>query len=149
MKFFDPAFTLLARDVRLDKFKTRNGTIEVLQIKFKSPKEDRVGREMIVDVYATNKRWLERSPPISQNKPAFRQPDGTPLTGRRLNQILKALLSPHVDYTKWGVSTHSFRGGMATLLGQLGVSDEKIQAMGRWRSRSFEAYLKMTRTKRA
>ena len=38
---------------------------------------------------------------------------------------------------------------MATLLGQMGCGDEEIQAMGRWSSRAFEAYLKMPRTKRA
>ena len=38
---------------------------------------------------------------------------------------------------------------MATLLGQIGFSDEEIQAMGRWSSRAFESYMKMPRTKRA
>ena len=62
---------------------------------------------------------------------------------------MKELLSPYIDYSKKKISTHSFRGGMATLLGQLGFADEEIQAMGRWSSRAFEAYLKLPRTKRA
>ena len=86
---------------------------------------------------------------ISIRKPAFLKPNGSPLTGREFNDILKKLLSPYIDYNKSKISTHSFRGGMASLLGQIGFSDEEIQAMGRWSSRAFESYLKLPRTKRA
>ena len=43
---------------------------------------------------------------------------------------------------------HSFRAGMASLLGTLGYTDEDIQAVGRWSSRAFLAYLKLPRTQR-
>ena len=156
--FNDPAFTLLGRNIKLVSLKVGNETILALQILVKSPKEDRIGREVIIDVYETKgkfcpikyyRKWLDSNPPIQSKKPAFLKPDGSPLTGTDLNKILKQLLSPHIDYTKSRISTHSFRGGMATLLGQIGFSDEQIQAMGRWSSRAFESYLKMPRTKRA
>ena len=155
---FDPAFTLLGRDIKIGKFKTKGGMISTLQIKIKSPKEDRIGKEIVVDVYETRgqfcpvkyfRKWKENGAAVSCNKPAFTQPNGFPLTGKKLNEILKRLLSPHINYKKTKITTHSFRGGMATLLGQLGFSDEEIQAMGRWSSRAFEEYLKMPRTKRA
>ena len=132
--------------------------LSVLQILIKSPKEDRIGSEVVVDVYETKgkfcpvkhyEKWLKTCPPILSKKPAFLKPDGKPLTGREFNKILKQLLCPHIDYTRKKISTHSFRGGMATMLGQIGFSDEEIQAMGRWSSRAFESYLKMPRTKRA
>ena len=155
---FDPAFSLLGKDIKIGRFKTKTGFQEVLQIKIKSPKEDRVGRETIIDVYETKgqfcpvkyyKKWLATCPPAGLNKPAFRISNGVPLTGRRFNEILKELLFPHLDYSKARISTHSFRGGMASLLGEIGFSDEEIQAMGRWSSQAFEAYLKLPRTKRA
>ena len=132
--------------------------MSTLQILIKSPKEDRIGKEVVVDLYETKgkycpvkyfKKWLDSDPSISNTKPAFLKPNGAPLTGREFNKILRQLLSPHINYQKMKISTHSFRGGMATLLGQIGFSDEEIQAMGRWSSRAFETYLKMPRTKRA
>ena len=155
---FDPAFTLLGRDIRIAKLQLQNETISVLQILIKSPKEDRIGNEIVVDVYETRgkfcpvryyKKWLESNPPISNRKPAFLKPSGAPFTGKDFNKILKQLLGPHIDYTKNKISTHSFRGGMATMLGQIGFTDEEIQAMGRWSSRAFEDYMKLPRTKRA
>ena len=156
--YFDPAFTLLGRDIRVVSLKSGKETISALQILIKSPKEDRIGKEFIIDVYETKgnfcpvkyfQRWKNSNPPGSSRKPAFLKPDGSPLTGNDFNKILRTLLEPHIDYTKKKVSSHSFRGGMATLLGQLGYSDEEIQAMGRWSSRAFESYMKMPRTRRA
>lgn len=46
--FYDPAFTLLQQDISLNQ--VSNDT-KILQIKLKSPKEDRVGNFYIVDVY--------------------------------------------------------------------------------------------------
>ena len=117
-----------------------------------------MGKETIIDVYETKGnfcpvkyyiKWMKTNPPISSTKPAFLKPNGIPFTGNEFNRTLKELLSPYIDYSKKKISTHSFRGGMATLLGQLGFADEEIQAMGRWSSRAFEAYLKLPRTKRA
>ena len=157
-RFYDPAFTLLGNNIKIAKLRVGSETLSILQILVKSPKEDRIGKEIIIDVYETKgkfcpvkyyKKWLDSQPPIANKKPAFLKPDGSPLTGEDFNKILKQLLSPHIDYTKSKISTHSFRGGMATLLGQMGFSDEQIQAMGRWSSRAFESYIKMPRTKRA
>ena len=83
-----------------------------------------MGKDTIVDVYKTKgkfcpvgyyKKWLQTSPPLGAWKPALRQQDGTPLTGRKFNKVLKNLLSPHLDYSKGKITMHSFRGGMATL----------------------------------
>lgn len=54
----------------------------------------------------------------------------------------------HIPGRYGHVSSHSFRSGIATLMGQLGYSDEQIKAIGRWSSKAFEEYLKMPRTKR-
>ncbi len=39
--------------------------------------------------------------------------------------------------------------GIASMLGSAGFEDQEIMATGRWSSRVFERYLKLTRTKRA
>ena len=157
-KSFDPAFTLLSSDIRLSNVKIGKKTVEVIQVRVKSPKEDRIGKDVIVDVYQSGgfacpvsayKKWTETNPPISTNKPAFRIPNGTPLTGKTFNKNLRELLSNHLDYSKGKITSHKFRGGLASMLGLLGYEDEQIQAMGRWSSRSFEDYIKLSRTKRA
>ena len=155
---FDPVFTLLGRDIKVVNLNIKGKTVSVLQVLIKSPKEDRIGREFVIDVYENQgsfcpvkyfKKWQNSSTIYSSRKPAFLTPNGSPFTGNDFNKILRVLLSPYIDYGKTKISTHSFRGGMASLLGQIGFSDEEIQAMGRWSSRAFESYLKLPRTKRA
>ena len=43
------------------------------------------------------------------------------------------------------LSSHSFRAGLATALVQLGVGEEEIKAMGRWKSEAFNLYVKQER----
>ena len=155
---FDPAFTLLWRDVELKEVKIGTETEKILQLKLKSPKEDRIGKEVIIDIYASHgllcpvkayEKWLRTKPPADSESPAFRDEHGTPLTGRKLNEILKRCLEKHIDYKSGFVSSHSFRAGIASLMGTLGYSDSQIKAVGRWSSSAFENYLKLPRTKRA
>ena len=46
---FDPDFTLLGKDVKL----VEQGGEEMLQLRIKAPKEQKVGKDIIVDVYST------------------------------------------------------------------------------------------------
>ena len=62
--------------------------------------------------------------------------------------MLRKLLGKHLVGYKRKVTSHSFRAGLASLMGKLGYSDDDIMAVGRWSSRSFEAYMKLPRTKR-
>ena len=114
---FDPCFTLLSKDIKLNKIRVQGGIVEVLQVRIKSPKEDRIGKDHIIDVYQTKsdlcpvdafKNWQKSMPPHQLGKPAFRLPSGKPLTGRQFNNILKSLLEPHLDYSKGKISSHSF-----------------------------------------
>ena len=47
------------------------------------------------------------------------------------------------------ISSHSFRSGVASMMGSQGFSDEEIKLVGRWSSRAFTAYTKLARTQRA
>lgn len=156
-KSFDPEVTLLESDVVIKPLMYKGVQILSVQLLLKSPKEDRVGRGKIVDVYQNDGpicpvRALERYVRLksfSENStPLFRMQDGSCLTGRKLNSLLKSFLGKHLDYEQGRFSSHSFRAGMATLLGTLGFSDDQIMAVGRWSSSAYLNYIKLPRTRR-
>ena len=151
---FDPDFTLLTRDVTssLDK----DGS-SVIHVSLKCPKETKTAAPTVVDLYQNNgpicpvkafMTWF-KSKPRDKNSPLFRLDNGTPLTGAKLNSYMSKFLGPYTDKSKGTFNTHSFRIGLASMLGSLGYSDEEVQASGRWSSRAFEAYMKLKRTKRS
>ena len=152
---FDPAYTLLAEDVCLvgDKEKGEQS----LQLRIKDSKESKKGKTVIVDVFQSREdicpvqafqKWCAMKPPIERGQPAFRWVNGAPLTSRRLNQVLKDRLSGYLEGANRFYTTHSFRGGAASMMGLLGYTDEEIKAMGKWTSSAFERYVKLPRSKR-
>ena len=154
---FDPSVTLLASDVSLRPVNLGNTSVETIQVLIKSAKTDKKGQGTLVDVYATNsdicpvkalKKWQAFSNFSTQNMPAFRLASGKCLTGTYFNKILKTCLGKHVDSETSFVSSHSFRSGIATVMGQLGFGDEELKALGRWSSSAYTAYLKLPRTRR-
>jgi len=154
---FDPRHTLLAQDVARKTIKIRNKEVTILQITLKSQKTDKSGSKVIVDVYESKgplcpirayDKWRRLCPSTSNKKPAFMNSQGKPFTGKKFNQTLKKYLGKHVAYTGRRVTSHSFRYGIASLMGELGYGDSEIMAVGRWSSRAFEEYLKLPRTKR-
>jgi hypothetical protein len=151
---FDPAYTLCAQDFTITQSASGERT---LQFRIKAPKEDRLGKTSIVDIYESKSdicpvraftKWQERQPPCQHGQPLFRWSTGEPLTGAQLNQILKERLAGFIDGAETLFTSHSFRTGAASMMGNLGYSDTDIMAMGRWSSRAFESYLRLPRTKR-
>lgn len=156
MSTFDPQITLLGKDVNLKEMHIGKEKVSSIQVLIKSEKKDRIGAGVIVDVYESGnqicpvrafKKW-QRTVILKRNKPAFRLESGKPLTGKIFNEMLRKLLGKHLVGYKRKVTSHSFRAGLASLMGKLGYSDDDIMAVGRWSSRSFEAYMKLPRTKR-
>jgi hypothetical protein len=90
---------------------------------------------------AADGQWPDR-------QPAFRWSDGRPLTQNQFRKILKDRLTGHVEDPEAVFCTHSFRIGIASMLGALGYGDGEVQAVGRWSSRAFEEYMLLPRTKR-
>ena len=154
---FDPTCTLLNKDIVLNE-KDKNPHLQIL---LKTQKSDRVGKNEVVEVFATDnffcpikayKKYTKYAAKISfsAQKPVFRTHDGKAYTGKLFNEDLRNLLSPVIDYSKVGkISSHSFRIGIATMLGQLGYSDNEIMAIGRWSSSAFELYIRSPRAVRA
>jgi len=150
---FDPDFDLLSEDITVTEDEKGRGK---LSVKLKCPKENKTGIETIVDVFQTDnatcpvkafRKWQENSRG-EQGQPAFRQDCGRPLTGKKLNVILKKLLSPHFDYEKGTFTTHSFRSGVPSMMGAAGMSEKDIKAVGRWSSRAYMHYVKKPRVTR-
>jgi hypothetical protein len=148
--YFDPAFTLLRRDITVV---AGSDGRKVVQVRLKAPKEDKNSSAVIVDVFQTDtdmcpakavERWLRMSSSMAGEQPAFRFADGTPITGGKFNHLLRQWLGNVVP----GISTHSFRIGAASMMGALGFSDKDVKAIGRWGSRAFEGYMRLPRTKR-
>lgn len=151
---FDPDFTLLGKNVTWDN---RASSTVIIHVCLKCPKETKSAAATTVDIYGNGgplcpakaffawRKIRSRDPDM----PMFRDRTGTPLTGAKMNRIMKELLDPYTDSRKGKFSTHSFRIGLASMLGSKGYTDEEIQIAGRWSSRAFEAYTKLTRTKRA
>ena len=155
-KTFDPDFTLLGRDVRMTSSSSSGEPGRRLSFYLKSPKEDKIGKTVIVDVYETLgstcpvkafRKWSGQAN-IQEDKPLFSSKQGKPLTGRVLNANIKSLLEEHIDYGIGGIWSHSFRAGIPTLMAERGFEDKEIQITGRWNSRAFEFYTKNPSTNR-
>jgi hypothetical protein len=113
--WYDPAFTLLRRDICFSEDKDGGTTVQIL---VKAPKESKSGAGTVVDIFQTDtamcpakatKKWWGATRGMSTDMPAFRFACGTPLTSAKLN----ALLHSWLDDTVQGISTHSFRIGVA------------------------------------
>jgi hypothetical protein len=151
---FDPAFTLLRKDIQLVKDNDKDGQ-SVVQVKLKAPKEDKDSKATIVDVFQSKTnicpvkaftKWSKLTKSDSPDQPAFRLSTGIPLTARKFNCVLKDRLTGYIDDQK--ILAHSFRSGAASMMGSIGYSDKDVKAVGRWSSRVFETYIKLPRTKR-
>jgi hypothetical protein len=146
---YDPNFTCLAKDVVMEE-----GTI---QVRLKSPKEDRSGKDVIVDIFRNNgdccpvravEKWWALKPPREEDKPAFRFADSGALSKRCFNTIIANCMNHHAANEEGFYSGHSFRSGIPSMMGEMGYSNADIMTVGRWSSTSYELYVKMPRTKR-
>ena len=155
---FDPTTTLLGNDVRLVKTKIDGALEEILVIHLKSPKEERLGGGINVELFSTGtfscpvsawKKWCGIAKNVqSSTKPVFRTQDGKCFSGACFNKELKSLLGPYIDYDKRKILSHSFRAGMASMMALAGYQDHEIMRQGRWHSDAFRVYCKTGRANR-
>ncbi len=152
---FDPRTTLLSRDIKI--VRDGAGKKDIIVVSIKWPKEDRRGTGTNVEIFETGselcpakalRKWWKLTGQRKDDMPAFMTSKGRAWTGKRFNETLKMLLKKHFDYSKGTVTSHSFRIGVTTTLGQAGYNDKELKEVGRWSSRAFESYVKLPRTKR-
>ena len=156
--FFDPDFTLLGEDIKMTTWNNQSRLVNILEVTIKAPKENKKGQNIVIDIFETDnelcpiyafEQWKNGTKQWDKEGPAFRDEDGTPLTGKKFNSYLKILLQDDIDYKKGKITSHSFRSGLATMAGSNGMSISEIKAAGRWNSRAYEHYMKMPRAQRA
>ena len=155
---FDLSSTLLGKDIKVENWLENEKQIKVLKVWLKTPKEQRKGQGVMVEIFETKselcpvaafEKWRKVSKvAMTKTKPAFRLEYGSLYTGKAFNADLKALLSKHIDYNKKKILSHSFRAGLATVMAQNGYSDSDIMRIGRWNSSAFLCYVKLNRVKR-
>jgi hypothetical protein len=148
---FHPDFELLGKDVCI------HGGGASVSFTLKCPKENKTAAPAVVDVFANGgplcpikafTKWVKGAS-WKPDKPVFCWQDGTPLTGRRLNEILKKLLCGVLTYAAGSVTSHSFSSGIASMMAARGFNEADIKSIGQWSSRAYEVDIKHPRTRQA
>jgi hypothetical protein len=154
---FDPQYALLGMDTDIDTSYSENGCKGVCRIRIKSPKEDKINRSLIVDVFGTGENlcpvkamaaWRAAGGGGDPELPLFRLTNGKLLTPRKFMVVVRSRLRGYLDGVDRSIAGHSFRIGLASMLAALGYSEADIKAMGRWSSRAWLEYVKHPRTLR-
>ena len=158
-KQFCPDTTLVWKYVKWEPTIVDGNRVDMMKFTIRSPKETRGSKKVEVEVFdmpgcfysctAAFRKWRNCSTlPEDPDLPVFRRKSGDMLTPRDMNGIIKALMQDSVRYEEGYISTHSFRGGMVSVMYRLGYSEEQIKIQGRWASDAFKHYCKSGRAAR-
>ena len=131
-----------------------------LVVKLINPKERRSGMKFVeVELFdikspynpvrAFNKLTEKTNFLLSPDLPVFRWSSGKNVTPRWVNTWLKENMKEFPNYPKDSpISSHSFRAGVVTMLGQMGAPEELIKQVGRWSSDAWINYCREGRVTR-
>ena len=144
---FNPNLHLTPRDIQVDDIKKPT----MLKVHLKSSKidQERNGLDLFIGQTKNSLcpvvamlRYLEVRG--IDDGPLFREESRILLAKERLVQkVRQALELSGIDSFKY--AGHSFRIGAATTAASKGISDAVIQILGRWRSDSFNKYIRTPR----
>jgi len=125
-----------------------------ISLELTSPKESKSKIPVIIEVFpaatadicpvAAWEKWQNCRQVSGPGGPHYRFDNGKPFTVSALNTELKQIFGAGA-----GVSSHSFRIGAATTMGQLGYRDKDIKSIGRWSSDTFNRYVRKGKQHRA
>ena len=128
---FDPQITLLTRDPIVKKLNIADKTREVIEIHLKSPKEQRVGNGVKLEIFDNAtflcpvralKKWLAIAGEMEPGCPLFRDETGLCYTGANLNKDLSEITYNLTEGTTGLIKPHSFRSWLATEMTQRGTN---------------------------
>ena len=157
---YDPQTTLLKSDVEIFRETINHVDRSVIKILIKSPKEDRIGKDMCLEIFgnntflcpvrALNKYLSERTKldKFNQDLPLFLKQNSKCLSGRDFNIILSDLTAEVTENSSSIVKSHSLRAGVPSELAKQGADPHHIQGVGRWSSDAWKDYCKLGRKKR-
>ena len=101
-----------------------------------------------IEAWRMWREYMDERAHLQPDLPLFSFKSGKLPTPSWLNSKLKWLLRNDIHYEQLQVLTHSFRAGLVTALAKMGVSEEKIKVIGRWRSNAWKNYAKSGRAVR-
>ena len=121
----------MVKDVKVLETNLEGRETKILEIHLKAPKEQKISKGVKVELFPVPgtefcpvkafQKWNNLSKlKMNKSQVMFRKQSGKAYTGKEFNRDLKELLSPHIDYDKGKVLSHSFRSGLATTMAQLG-----------------------------
>ena len=157
---YDPQTTLLKNYLELIEESINKVTRTVIKITIKSPKEDRDGKDMDLEIFGNNtflcpnramSKYLKERQKLKgslEEAPLFIKKDLKCLTGTEFNSMLTHLTSEVTQNTNGIVRSHSLRAGVPSELAKLGADPQQIQGVGRWSSEAWKDYCKLGRRKR-
>ncbi|MGL5566769.1 MAG: tyrosine-type recombinase/integrase [Plesiomonas sp.] len=87
---------------------------------------------------------MRNSQAKSHLEPLFVDDSNKPVTRFWFQKHLKSVLQQSGILAE-NFSSHSFRIGAATSAAQKGLSEQQIQALGRWSSDAFQSYIRSNR----
>ena len=158
---YDRTTTLMTEDVVKTETSHEGSTTKTLLYHIKDPKENKSPQGIRVDLFENTgslnwlcavkayEKYMKMSRVPNSDQPLLALQDGSGYTGRMFNDDVKTLLTGRIDVSLGPLTTHSFRAGMATMMGEAGCTDEQIQLAGRWSSDAFKLYIKTARPRRA
>ena len=157
---YDPQSTLLREDVDIFDANINKVNRPVIRVLIKSPKEDRIGRDMSLEIFGNGSflcpvraltKYLTERTKISgaqEALPLFIKMNTKCLTGTEFSAMLTDLTSDITKNTSSTVTSHSLRAGVPSELARQGADPKHIQGVGRWSSDAWKDYCKLGRLKR-
>ena len=132
----------------------RNSLQRYVQLTIAKSKSDQYGKSATLRIHSQPDKascpWrltrrFKRMRPLNCAQ-FFVHRDGTPVTDRQFNSVLKLCLEfasvPNSDQ----YSSHSFRIGGCSALADKGESEQVLKQAGRWRSSAYKRYIRSTFT---
>ena len=114
-----------------------------IRILMKSPKEDRVGRDMSLEIFGNNtflcpvraiNKYIHERNEQNKNvsdKPFFLSKGSKGYTGREFNIMLSLLTNEVTENSNSTVKSHSLRAAVASELAKRSIDPSQIQGVGR------------------
>ena len=169
--------TLLGRRLFIKKGLVGGVMREFLVVRLLDPKETRAkgkgqvdiemfSLEAFYDPVGALVKFRERAVfPIDPDLPVFRWSSGTNITAQAFNRYggfklrtenvmtsVRFLREALLDFPGYprdlGVTSHCFRAGVTTMLGQMGADPDLIKSVGRWSSEAWKSYCRSGRSTR-
>ena len=157
---YDPQTTLSPEDIEIVSERIGRGERSIIRILIKSPKEDRVGKYMTLEIFSNDtflcpvralQKYIREKNKWNLGSPDslfFTLGDGRGYTGKDFNRHIAELTEEVTAGSDVIVRSHSLRAGVPSEMAKRGADPEQIQGIGCWHSDAWMNYCKLGQKKR-